>query len=322
MRKLAVLESFFQPHHRAAVDETAARCGFTVDYYPAFGLPAERAGEYEVIYGLPRTDVLIHATALRWFNSGSSGVDHYSPDALYADPQNVVLTNSAGAYGTTIAEHMLMVTLMLLRNMPGIVAANARRCWLPQQPQRTVYGASVTMLGTGDIGTEFARRAKAMGAAHICGLRRSAKAADPAFDEVGTFADLPRVLPKTDILALALPATPQTHHILNDETLALLPRHAVVVNVGRGGAIDDGALCRALEEERIAGAALDVFHTEPLPEDSPLWGTKNLLLTPHVAGNMTAAVTRDKQVAMFCRNLERYAAGEALHHVVDRKRMY
>lgn len=322
MRKLAVLESFFRPHHREAVDTVAARCGFSVDYYPAFGLPAERAGEYEVIYGLPRTDVLQHATALKWFASGSSGVDHYSPDELYADPEHIMLTNSAGAYGTTISEHMVMVTLMLLRNMMPILESNRDHHWRAQQPQGTIFGSTVTMLGVGDIGTSFARRIKAMGASHIYGVRRSTKDADPAFDEMGTFADLPRLLPKTDILALALPSTPETYHILNEEMLSLLPPHAVVINVGRGRSIDENALRQALVEGRIAGAALDVFVTEPLPEDSPLWETPNLLITPHVSGNMTAAVTQDKQVEMFCRNLERYAAGEPLHNLVDRKRMY
>ena len=294
MRKLAVLESFFRPHHREAVETTAERCGFTVDYYPAFGLPAERAGEYEVIYGLPRTDVLQHATALKWFASGSSGVDHYSPDELYADPEHIMLTNSAGAYGTTISEHMVMVTLMLLRNIAPVLEFNKRHRWMAQQPQRTISGSTVTMMGAGDIGTAFARRVKAMGAAHVCGVRRSSKSSDPAFDEVGTFADLPRLLPKTDILALALPSTPETHNILNEEMLSLLPPHAVVINVGRGRSIDEDALQRALVEGRIAGAALDVFVTEPLPEDSPLWETPNLLITPHVSGNMTAAVTQDK----------------------------
>ena len=322
MRKLAVLESFFRPHHREAVETTAERCGFTVDYYPTFGLPAERAGEYEVIYGLPRTDVLQHATALKWFASGSSGVDHYSPDELYADPEHIMLTNSAGAYGTTISEHMVMVTLMLLRNIAPVLEFNKCHRWMAQQPQRTISGSTVTMMGAGDIGTAFARRVKAMGAAHVCGVRRSSKSSDPAFDEVGTFADLPRLLPKTDILALALPSTPETHNILNEEMLSLLPPHAVVINVGRGRSIDEDALQRVLVEGRIAGAALDVFVTEPLPEDSPLWETPNLLITPHVSGNMTAAVTQDKQVEMFCRNLERYAAGEPLHNLVDRKRMY
>lgn len=322
MRKIAVLESFFAPHHRAAVDDTAARCGFTVDYYPAFQLPPERAHEYEVIYGLPRRSALKRATALKWFSSASSGVDHYSPDGLYADPEHVMLTNSAGAYGTAISEHMVMVTLMMLRKIVPILQANEKHHWLAQQPQRSIYGSSVTMLGTGDIGTEFARRVKALGAAHVCGLRRSVKPADPAFDEIGTFADLARVLPKTDILALALPATPETQRILNEDTLAMLPAHAVVVNVGRGSAIDEAAICRALNEGRIAGAALDVFDTEPLPADSPLWETKNLLITPHAAGNMTVSATCDKQVDMFCRNLENYAAGRPLDNLIDRKRMY
>ena len=156
----------------------------------------------------------------------------------------------------------------------------------------------------------------------VYGVRRSEKAADPAFDEIHTFAAMAGLLPQTDILVMALPSTAETRHILNAETLALLPPGAIVVNVGRGTAVDQPALIDALEHDRLAGAALDVCEPEPLPADHPLWTTKNLLLTPHIAGNMSLGITRDRDTAMFCEDLMNYTAGRPLVYAVDRRRGY
>ena len=178
------------------------------------------------------------------------------------------------------------------------------------------------MLGTGDIGASFAQRAKAMGAKSICGVRRTIKPADPAFDRIVTLSALDSVLPETDILVMALPSTGETVGVLSRERIALLPPQAIVVNVGRGTAVDQEALAEALNAGRIAGAALDVFVPEPLPRDHFLWETKNLLITPHVAGNMSLGYTRDKDVDMFCEDLENFAAGRPLAHLVNRKLGY
>ena len=134
-----------------------------------------------------------------------------------------------------------------------------------------------------------------------------------------TLSDLDSVLQETDILVMALPSTGETVGVLSRERIALLPPQAIVVNVGRGTAVDQEALAEALNAGRIAGAALDVFVPEPLPQDHYLWTTKNLLITPHVAGNMSLGYTRDKDVDMFCEDLENFAAGRPLAHLVNRK---
>lgn len=321
MKKIAVVEKFFEPHHMRQIDAAAARYGYSVDYYLDGVLPESRAAEYEIVYGMPDRAVLRHMAALKWFCASFAGVDRYVDEALYPH-EGVLLTNSAGAYGVTIAEHILMVTLMLLRQMQPTQEAIRRREWLPPLPVRSICGSAITVLGTGDIGTSFARRAKAMGAKHICGVRRTMKPADPAFDAVTTLAELNTVLPTTDILVMALPSTGETAGVLSRERIALLPPQAIVINVGRGTAVDQQALAEALNAGHIAGAALDVFVPEPLPRDHFLWETKNLLITPHVAGNMSLGYTRDRDVEMFCQDLERFAAGQPLAHLVDRRRGY
>ena len=322
MRKIAIYDSFTEPKHRRLIDETAARAGFTVDYYAApAAVPADKRGDYEVIYGMPKPGELKDFVNLKWFCGSFAGVDAYLDDSLYPSPE-VMLSNSSGAYGVTIAEHMVMVTLMLLRHAPAYCADQAAGRWGRVLPMRSIMGSTITVVGTGDIGTSFAQRAKAMGVKSICGVRRTIKPADPAFDRIVTLSDLDSVLPETDILVMALPSTGETVGVLSRERIALLPPQAIVVNVGRGTAVDQEALAEALNAGRIAGAALDVFVPEPLPRDHFLWEAKNLLITPHVAGNMSLGYTRDKDVDMFCEDLENFAAGRPLAHLVNRKLGY
>lgn len=318
MKKLAVLGDFLEPHHHAQIDSTAARCGFAVDYYPDGHVPAELAGQYEVLYGMPDRAALRTFTGLKWFCGNFAGVDAYLDDALYPSP-DVILTNSSGAYGVTIAEHLIMVTLMLLRHASAYVLEAAAHRWGPVLPMRSIMGSTITVVGTGDIGTEFARRAKAMGAKSIRGVRRTMNPADPAFDSVHTHDQLESLLPDTDLLVLALPSTPDTIGFLSRRRIALLPKTAFVINVGRGSAIDQPALVDALNAGQLAGAALDVFVQEPIPDGDPIWDAKNLLLTPHVSGQLSLGYTRDKNVALFCEDLENYAAGRPLARYVDRK---
>lgn len=319
MRKIAVYDNFTEPKHRQQIDGTAARYGFTVDYYPApQSVPEERRGEYEVIYGMPKPGELKDFTNLKWFCGSFAGVDAYLDESLYPSPA-VMLSNSSGAYGVTIAEHIVMVALMLLRHAPVYCAEQAAGRWGEVMPMRSIIGSTITVVGTGDIGTEFARRAKAMGAKSIRGVRRTMKPADPAFDSVHTHDQLESLLPDTDLLVLALPSTPDTIGFLSRRRIALLPKTAFVINVGRGSAIDQPALVDALNAGQLAGAALDVFVQEPIPDGDPIWDAKNLLLTPHVSGQLSLGYTRDKNVALFCEDLENYAAGRPLARYVDRK---
>jgi phosphoglycerate dehydrogenase-like enzyme len=137
-----------------------------------------------------------------------------------------------------------------------------------------------------------------------------------------TTGRLEEVLPETDLLILSLPATAETRNILDARRLALLPETARIVNVGRGSALDQKALERMLREGKLAGAALDVFEQEPIPADDPLWDCPNLVITPHMAGNMTLDYTTEKITDQFLEDLDNYAAGRPLKHTVDRKRAY
>ncbi len=322
MRHIAVFDHFLNQNHRDQIVKTAADLGFAVTYCTAVDqLPEAERAKYEVLYGNPAPEILRLFPNLKWVCLSSAGVDKYVDDAIYPS-SDVVLSNSTGSYGVTMSEHVLMVALMLLRQMPTFQEAARQHVWHRMMPTRSIFGSRVTMLGTGDIGTAVARRMKALGAASVTGVRRTAKPADPAFDRVITFRELTEVLPETDILVSALPHTQETAGVLNRERISLLPQDAILINVGRGTVLDQEALLDALRSGRLAGAALDVMVPEPLPADHPLWTAPNLIITPHISGNMSLDYTCDVDVDFFCEDLVRFAHGLPLLRAVDRKRGY
>ena len=321
MRKIAVMDDFLNSGHKELIGRAAARLGFFVDYFARAEDALPQIDPYEIFFGHDAQAILARAKGLRWFALCYAGVEAYLPDSGWANPE-CLFTNSAGAYGVTISEHVIMVLLMLLRRMPQVQRRMANRQWHRVEHIRSIRDLKLTVVGMGDIGTHVARTARAMGA-QVTGVRRDlGKAADPAFSRVCPLEQLNRVLPRTDALVLCVPATAETVGLLSRARIELLPEDALVVNVGRGSAVDQEALIDALRGGRLAGAALDVMTPEPLPPDHPLWRAPNLILTPHCSGNTALGYTRDRIVDMFLENLERYAAGEPLLHTPNRRRGY
>ena len=320
MREIGVCVGFMNGSYRRTITETAARLGFSVTFHDSEQVLAGEIEQYEVLFGHPAPGLLKKADKLRWLCSDFAGVEKYLPEEIWPRP-DCLLSNASGAYGTTISEHIVMVLLMLLRRMPEYQSAMAERAWPCLTPIRSLTGSRVVVLGTGDVGRSAARRLRALGAA-VTGVCRSGRAEEPAFDRVLPVGQLNELLPQADALVMALPATAETAGVLSRERIALLGPQALVVNVGRGSAIDQPALVEALTARRLAGAALDVMEPEPLPPDHPLWQCPNTILTPHVSGNMALGLTCDLDVDMFCRDLGRYAAGEPLENLVDRGRGY
>lgn len=322
MRKIAVYINFTTPAYEQRIRQLAQKLGFEASFFSSNDETIlESIGSYEVIFGYPTPSLVRRAKNLRWLASAAAGVEQFLQEGALPSP-DCLLTNGSGAYGPTISEHILMVLLMLLRRMPEYQSAAAQRRWPYLAPIRSVAGSRFVLLGTGDIGSHTARRLRALGATSVIGVSRSGKSPEPAFERVVPLSELDRVLPGADALIMSLPSTPETAGVLSRSRIALLPASAYVVNVGRGSAIDQDALIEALQAGRLAGAALDVMTPEPLPASHPLWGCPNTILTPHVSGNMSLALTCDLAVGLFCRNLERYAAGQPLENLIDRAKGY
>ncbi len=297
-KKIGVIIDFLNDKYEPQLNHAPAKTRYDHENIPSSAAAVGNVDECEILYGHCSRKVVKSAKSLKWYCTCWAGVNHFCDESLYQNP-DCRLTNSSGAYGTTISEHLIMVCLMLLRRQMEYTEIIHAGGWetLPGGI-RSLHGACIT------------------------GVRRTVRSSDLAFTSIHAIAELDSVLPETDLLVMTLPSTAETVGILSRERIALLPDNALVVNVGRGTAIDQEALCDALNAGQLAGAALDVVVPEPLPADHPLRRAKNLLLTPHVAGNMTLGYTCDKSVQMFCDDLENYAAGRPLAHLVDRKRGY
>ena len=321
-RDICIYQEFLTEAHKDQIQAAARETGFTPHFFTLdhYEEALDCVQHCEVLYAHSMELLRAAPAALRWYCCSYAGVELYCREpSPFANP-DCLFTNT-NVYGVTIAEHVVMVTLMLLRRMPEYTEVIRRKGWRSGLAIRSIRGSSFTILGTGDIGRHVAERLRGMGAARIVGLSRSGTP-HPAFDQVRPISDLDAVLPETQILVMALPSTPETLHILNRNRIALLPEGAYVINVGRGSALDQQALVEALNCGRLSGAALDVAASEPPQQEDPLWDARNLILTPHVAGNLTLGYTCDQAVELFCRNLRNYAAGRPLEGLVDRKRGY
>jgi phosphoglycerate dehydrogenase-like enzyme len=251
------------------------------------------------------------AANLKWVHFVSTGVDQhpFMPTLL---ERGVKLTTSAGTNGEPVGQTALCGLMMLARGFPKWIDAQRRRSWEPMRGNavpRDLRGQTVLIVGLGTIGATVARFCQAIGM-QVIGVRRSPRRADDPVDEMHQLMALPDLLPRCDWVVLACPLTDETRHLLNAGTLALLPKGANVVNVARGGCVDEPALIAALKSGHLGGAYLDVFAQEPLPADSPLWDIPNVIVSPH---NASAASGNERRAAeVFFGNLGKWARGEAL----------
>lgn len=314
---VCVIGTSFDAGHIEKIRSAAAAQNCSVCFYPDHDAALHHLADTHILFAPSdaRSPALIKgAPKLKWFASCYAGVDPLMAPGAF--PKDVLLTNGSGAYGITIAEHLIMVSLMLLRRMPEYEAFVDSRQFRSDLVIGSLYGANVVVCGTGDIGTQFARRLRAFCPAAIIGVNRTGHEAE-GFDRVLPIEELDQVLPQADLLVMTLPGTRETDGLISAQRLASMKKSAFLVNVGRGNCIDQDALIDALNSGRLAGAALDVFRTEPIPADDPAWNTPGLLVTPHCSGKMTMQYTRDTLVDTFCDNLRRFCTGEPLKHQVD-----
>ena len=304
-----------------AMPETVPDGTRYVPYDPSVPLPEEHLdAEVLGVWGNPDPELADAARRLRnlrlvqLFSAGSDNADR----AGFAD--DVIVASGRGLHDRPVAEHALTLVLAAARRLHRAFAAQRDHEWATDigglQPEpspgvfSTLRGARVTIWGFGSIGRTLAPHLTALGAA-VTGVGRRPREEDGV--TVIEESDLPARLAETDVLIMILPSTPETRGVLDAEALAALPRHAWVVNVGRGDAVDEQALVDALRDGVIAGAALDVTRVEPLPADSPLWDTPNLVITPHAAGGRPLGA-----LDLLAENLAALQAGRPLRNVVER----
>jgi phosphoglycerate dehydrogenase-like enzyme len=260
----------------------------------------------------PRADIL-EAPSIRWAHGGGAGIDHFGS----WDASRVMVTNSSGLHGEALARLVTWAILNQELGMPAYADAQRARQW-QQRPLRAPAGRVVAIVGFGRIGTTIARHVRPFGF-HVVGVRR-APASSADVDEVVGLDALRPTLGRADHVVLVLPLTRDTRGLFDGEMLAAFKPEAHLVNIGRGGIVDEVALRAALLAGRIGAATLDVFATEPLPPDNPLWTTPGVVITPHAMGD---PVGWEGRVAdLFADNLQRWIDGEPLQNLCDPGRGY
>jgi phosphoglycerate dehydrogenase-like enzyme len=280
----------------------------------------------EVYYGFGIPKLLFaEAKRLKWIHSAAAGVG----SAMYPEmiASSVLFTNSAGIHAVPIAEYIVAGVLHFLRGLDIAIDQQRRTEWNKSEfvrmdsVLREMDSVHALIVGVGGLGGGAGERLSALGA-HCTGVRRRVDLGPPpGFERVISLDDLEAELPNHDVVVLAAPLTPQTNRVLTAERLDLLPRNSIVVNVARGAMLDQDALYERLVNGRIRGAVLDVFREEPLPPASPLWGLRQVLLTPHVSP-VSPGRFWPRQLDLFLDNWSRYLEGEPLRNVVDKRSGY
>jgi phosphoglycerate dehydrogenase-like enzyme len=246
----------------------------------------------------------------RWVHTASAGVDHLMCPELAAS--DTVVTNARGVFDQPIAEYVAALVLAMAKDLPRTLELQRERTWRHRE-SRKVAGSRAVVVGSGPIGRAITRTLKALGVTTAL-VGRAARAG------VHGPEDLDRLLSRADWVIAAAPLTDRTRGMFDARRFGVMQPSARFVNIGRGGLVVEDALAEALDKRWIAGAALDVFETEPLPRDSPLWRAPGLIVSPHMSGDI--AGWRDELGAQFVELYELWAAGAPLRNVVDKQRGY
>ncbi len=266
----------------------------------------------EIMAGWPDPDLLA-GSGLELLLLPSAGYEEYLTPELAAR-EGLVVCNAGGAYSEGVAEHCVAMMLALVRRLPEYLAAMPRHSWSHRHRHGRLAGSTVCVIGLGTLGSAIARRCAALGMS-VVGVRKHANRPNPAVSKVFGPEDLVRAVSAADHVVGALPGGAATRGLISREVFSAMKPGAYFHNVGRGASVDEEALVERLVDGSLAGAGLDVFATEPLPGDSPLWSMENVIVTPHMAGYTWDYA--DELCDVFAANLARYAAGEPLHNMID-----
>ncbi|HET6296588.1 MAG TPA: D-2-hydroxyacid dehydrogenase [Kribbella sp.] len=274
----------------------------------------------DAAYGVLTDELLAATTRLRWLQAQQAAPppDFYSP-ALIAHP--LQLTNMRDTYTDHVAAHTLALVLAMCRGLPRYIRDQETTTWEPDWDPTSVTSladSTALIVGIGAVGKEIGRLLHAFGCS-VTGID-ARPAAAPGFAAVLPVDELDQQLPEADLVVLTVPHTPDTEGMIDARRLKLLKSSAYFVNVGRGPTVQLDALTAALEAGQLGGAALDVFETEPLPPEHPLWSRPDVLITPHVAG--AGPHEAERRYAVLLENCRRFVAGEELMNIVDKTKRF
>lgn len=275
---------------------------------------------------------------LKWLQSYSAGVDEVLKQPLLQRHPEIIITSTRGIHATNMAEYIIGMMIALGHKFPQMRESFLKREWRQDRQQKfmplELRGATVGIVGYGAIGREVARLAKCFGMTVLAAKRNVMQVEESdhyvvegtgdkfgnSFDRLYPPQALATMVRDCDFVVITTPLTEKTHQLYNEKVIQAMKHGSYLVNVGRGGVVDESALIDALKKGHVAGAALDVFETEPLPDDHPLWTAPNIVITPHIAGAMPTY--QEKAAEIFEENLKRYIDKKPLLNVIDREEGY
>lgn len=303
-----------EERHKEYLEKKGPGCRFS--YIKPSAVTEEALAQAQIIIGNVKPGLLKSAGNLEWIQLNTAGSDSYCQPGILKP--GTLLTNSTGAYGLAISEYMAGMTFMLMKRFDQYYLNQTEHQWKDEGKVTSVYGSTTLVVGLGDIGGEYAKRMKALGS-YTIGVRRTDGEKPDYLDELYTSESLDELLPRADIAALSLPNSSATRHIMDERRLRLMKKGAILINVGRGSAIDQDALCKVLEQGHLGGCAVDVTEPEPLPPDHPLWNAPRMVITPHTSGQYHLPETFERIVKIAGENLEKFLAGDTdqMKNVVD-----
>lgn len=312
LRVVLAFRSDFGQHSRDLASIRQAAPAAEIIIAEGGELSEELVAQADVLFAWPKAELLRQARRLRWLHLPSAGADRYADRSLYAG--DVIVTTSSGTFGKPMAETTIGYMLSFARNLHRYRDHQHAKKWGDAPGAFELSTRTVGIIGLGNIGSEVAMRAKALGMRVLAVKRRLTE--KPSYvDQLWDNSGLDPLLAESDFVVLALPNTPEARQILSAERIRRMKPGSYVCNVGRGASIDEAALIEALRDGHIAGAGLDAFGREPLPADSPLWEMPNVIITPHASGRSPGNDPR--RMGIFCENLRRFSAGRELLNVLD-----
>ena len=308
---LAVLPGPGQHHLEKMVE---AAHGNNIIFKAPSDVTQDDVDSANVLVGLVPVSFLHGQSSIEFMQLTSAGADAYVKEGLLS--RSTVLSCCTGAYSQSVSEHAFAVTLMLLKKLHLYRDDQSECCWADEGTTGTLNGATVLVMGLGDIGRCYAKLVKTMGA-HVIGIKRRPGEKPDFVDELYTTDDFDCVVPRADIIFSVLPGSPATEHFFTLERFRLMKESAIFINCGRGNAVDGDVLYKVLSENIISCAGVDVFENEPLDKSSPLWGLKNLVITPHASGFFHLPVTKDRVIDICAQNLAAWLDGREIINIVD-----
>jgi len=286
------------------------------------GVDRDRANRdrIEIVVGALPPDRVLALPRLRWFQQWAAGAD-WLADCPEASERDFLLTSASGIAAAVVVEQVFGYLISFTRRLREAWAAQRDRAWRKPLPDQCgeLAGKTLLVAGLGAIGARVVQVARGFDM-RVVGVRRHPSVPARGVDRVGGPHDLAELLPDADVVVAALPHTRETLHFFSAAAFARMKSGALFVSTGRGKVVDEAALIGALRGGRLAGAGLDVYEREPLPADSPLWTMESVIMTPHQGAAFPARFERT--MALFIDNLARFAAGEALRNLVDKRRGY